>query len=150
MRSTMDGSVPSYVYARMEQHVIQWKDFVTVQQDGMAFTVTSVSSYSTGKKREWCVNHGYISLQLFLVTRALHSLGFISYASAFLSAACAMGKYGQGCQLSCPCPLETACNGVSGACSCPSGFMGPFCNISMIFSSFYSLWYKNLFCLKNL
>lgn len=68
----------------------------------------------------------------------------------FLSAACAMGKYGQGCQLSCPCPLETACNGVSGACSCPSGFMGPFCNISMIFSSFYSLWYKNLFCLKNL
>lgn len=44
--------------------------------------------------------------------------------------ACPWGFYGLDCQEKCLCLNGGSCNHISGECSCPAGWIGPFCNLS--------------------
>uniref|UniRef100_A0A8D3EBW1 Multiple EGF-like-domains 6b n=1 Tax=Scophthalmus maximus TaxID=52904 RepID=A0A8D3EBW1_SCOMX len=44
--------------------------------------------------------------------------------------ACPQGFYGLDCQEKCLCLNGGSCDHVSGVCSCPAGWIGPFCNLS--------------------
>lgn len=43
---------------------------------------------------------------------------------------CPWGFYGLDCQEKCLCLNGGSCNHISGECSCPAGWIGPFCNLS--------------------
>ena len=44
-----------------------------------------------------------------------------------VSAVCEPGRWGPGCQRTCPCQHGATCDPVSGACTCAPGYHGPLC-----------------------
>ncbi len=68
-------------------------------------------------------------------------LGIICYGYLLISA-CPAGTWGPSCENKCPCMNGASCDPMSGACTCPPGWIGDKCQTTCDPSRLVSMYFK--------